>query len=149
MVSVQEAGMDASVPGEEDGGGLRKPLPGMEKEGRRSFPGKLFADIHMNISIMQTKDECTHVMVGCTKSTCPFNSAGIEYASVRTVSMPVSALWNVVNSVPRREFACSTVAVADIQSPAGEMVLGVRPAEVSQELTRAIDSAEGFTYSST
>ena len=63
--------------------------------------------------------------VGWTRSRWPWSSAGIEYESVRTTEAPVCVSVKMVKFASKSALACFTLVVKLIQSPAGDVWVGV------------------------
>lgn len=89
------------------------------------------------------------MIVGCTRSKWPWSSVGIEYASVRTICLPVSECSNVWKLAAKMSFAWLTGMVNASQSPAGEMVCAVMPCDERNVFTRSTEVEDGLTKAST
>ncbi len=68
---------------------------------------------------------------------------------MRTLCWPVCWCVKTENSALKSEDAWLTGIETASQSPAGEIVVAVRPFAVSHSLTSEVDSAAGFTNAST
>jgi hypothetical protein len=77
----------------------------------------------------------TNVIIGCASSMCCFISVGIEYASVRTSSLPVSRCLKFQNSASKSSLALPTVVWKPSQSPMPTSVCASMPCEESQSRT--------------
>ena len=84
----------------------------------------------------------THSVVGCTSSRWSLRSVGIEYESVRTISLPESVCSKTVKSASRSSFALLTGTEKLSQSPAGDAVVASMSFSLSQANTA--EDAAGF-----
>ena len=91
----------------------------------------------------------THSVVGCTSSRWSLRSVGIEYESVRTISLPESVCSKTVKSASRSSFALLTGTEKLNQSPAGDAFVVSMLFSFSHALTASTDSCFGVTKSST
>ena len=91
----------------------------------------------------------TYAVVGWIRSTWPESSEGSEYASVRTICLPVWSCVKTVKSALKSSFALLTGTENESHSPAGEMDFVVMLFFKKKELTVDKVSDVGLTNSST
>lgn len=89
------------------------------------------------------EDEVVKEVVGCTTSRWPTRFAGMEYDSVRIVSVPVLPCENTENCASKSSFACETGILIESQSPALLSVVALRPFPLNQALMAVTVSLEG------
>lgn len=115
--------------------GCSRRFLGEETIGTSGFRSENLTQYHYSEHSIVRRGRESYVVVGCTRSRWPFNSAGIEYSRVRIIVRPVLSLVNVEKWVPKSSSALLTGTSRAIQSPAGEMVFAWRLLSASQAWT--------------